>query len=74
MSGAGVRSFDHPRERPAPACARGRTLDGAAVVLSFLRPTLVVAVKTYCDGCREFITGDLEELSRAEVVRRERLG
>ncbi len=29
---------------------------------------LVVAVKPDCDGCREFIRGDLDELSGVDVV------
>ena len=30
--------------------------------------TLVVAVKPQCDGCRDFIDGDLEELDDVDVV------
>jgi hypothetical protein len=31
-------------------------------------PTLVVAVKADCDGCRAFLEGDLTELGDLEVV------
>lgn len=30
--------------------------------------TLIVAVKPRCDGCRDFVSGDLDELSEVEVV------
>jgi hypothetical protein len=30
--------------------------------------TLVVAVKPDCDGCRDFLRGDLKELSNLDVV------
>ncbi len=66
--GAGVHSFDRPRVRRAPVSASGRTLDGAPVQITFERPTLVVSVKASCDGCRDFIVGDLDELSRVAVV------
>ena len=41
---------------------------GRPVHLAVDRPTLVVAVKPDCDGCREFIEGDLEELGGLRVV------
>ncbi|MFI5034790.1 MAG: hypothetical protein ACHQFZ_01115 [Acidimicrobiales bacterium] len=64
----GPGSFDHPRERPAPSRATGRTLGGAPVELAFDRLTLVVAVKASCDGCRDFVHGPLEELAGVRVV------
>jgi hypothetical protein len=63
-----TRSFDHPRERPAPATAWGRALDGTLVRLAFDRPTLVVAVKPSCDSCRDFVFGGIEELDGVAVV------
>jgi predicted nucleotidyltransferase len=32
------------------------------------RMTLVIAVKPDCDGCRDFLRGDLRELSNVDVV------
>jgi hypothetical protein len=47
-----ARSFDRASPRPAPASIDGVTVDGRAVRVEFARPTLVVAVKEECDGCR----------------------
>jgi hypothetical protein len=63
-----ARSFDRPRERPAPREALGHALSGTPVRLNFDAKTLVVAVKASCDGCREFVHGDLEELSDVALV------
>jgi hypothetical protein len=61
-------SFDPPRERPAPRTLRGHTLDGTTRTLQLTRPTLVVAVKPQCDGCRDFLFGDGHEFVDLDVV------
>jgi hypothetical protein len=63
-----VRSFDQPRERPAPAAIVGRNLDGESVTHELDVMTLVVAVKSSCDGCREFVHSPLEELGGVVVL------
>lgn len=65
---AGAHSFDHPRVRAAPSEAEVHTLAGSAVTVRFDRPTLVVAVKPACDGCAEFVVGELAELRGVRVV------
>ena len=57
-----ARSFDRPRERPAPSSLRGHWLEGDETVIELTDVTLVVAIKSHCDGCREFINADLDEL------------
>ena len=54
----GLRSVDAPRERPAPSGFHGHDAHGVDVSMTFVRPTVVVAVKPNCDGCREFISTD----------------
>jgi hypothetical protein len=63
-----VRSFDSPRGRPAPTSISGHTLSGESVTHEMSGLTLVVAVKTSCDGCRDFVHSDLEELSDVTVL------
>jgi hypothetical protein len=63
-----VRSFDAPRERPAPSAIVGRTSEGDVVSIEVRRMTLVVAVKANCDGCRVFLASDLSEFADVEVV------
>lgn len=63
-----VHSFDAPRERPAPDSIRARTLTGEELSVAFVGPTLIVAVKPNCDGCHEFIHGDLHELGSVRVI------
>ncbi len=62
------RSFDRPRERPAPLRTSGHDVSGAAVEIVFDRWTLVVAVKASCDGCRDFIEGSLDRLDNLTVL------
>lgn len=64
----GARSFDRPRERPAPRESLGHTLDGQPIRLRFDSMTLVVAIKASCDGCRDFVHGDLTELAGVPLV------
>jgi hypothetical protein len=58
-----VSSFDAPRVRSAPDTITGTSLDGAGVSKVLIGLTLIVAVKQNCDGCRDFISSDLNELS-----------
>ncbi|MGB8195631.1 MAG: hypothetical protein WCF25_01320 [Acidimicrobiales bacterium] len=57
-----ARSFDRPRERGAPSALRGHWSGGDETVLDLTDLTLVVAVKSNCDGCREFVNADLDGL------------
>lgn len=68
MSDFQARSFDAPRKRPAPREFVGVTPTGEERRIDIHRMALVVAVKPDCDGCREFIHGDLDELSGVDVV------
>lgn len=68
MSDFRAHSFDAPRERSAPRELSGRTLDGDDWRHAIERMTLIVAVKPNCDGCRDFIDGELEELNDVDVV------
>jgi hypothetical protein len=63
-----ARSFDAPRERPAPRVVIGTSPGGEERRIELRRMTLVVAVKPDCDGCRDFLRGDLRELSDVDVV------
>lgn len=62
-----ARSFDRASPRPAPAAIDGTGPDGAAVRVEFVRPTLVVAVKEECDGCRGVVERGVE-LDGVDVV------
>lgn len=57
-----ARSFDRPRERVAPSSLSGHWSDGVEVSVPLTEITLVVAIKSNCDGCRVFINSDLVEL------------
>jgi hypothetical protein len=61
-------SFDAPRERVAPRELAGTTLDGKEWRRVLEGLTLIVAVKPQCDGCRDFLDGDLDELDDVDVV------
>lgn len=63
-----AHSFESFRERPAPTALRGRSLSGEERTVQVSRPTLVVAIKPHCDGCHDFVHGDLRELEGVEVV------
>jgi hypothetical protein len=63
-----ARSFDSPRERSAPNTLTGHWLNGAEATVALSEVTLVVAIKSHCDGCREFINADLSELRVPIVV------
>ena len=51
----GLRTIDSPRRRPAPTTARVRDSAGVEHVLALDARTLIVAVKSNCDGCRPFV-------------------
>jgi hypothetical protein len=63
-----ARSFDRPRDRVAPNTLRGHWSDGIEVTLDLNEVTLVVAIKSDCDGCRDFLHSELEELRLPVVV------
>jgi hypothetical protein len=63
-----VTSFDAPRVRPAPDTVTGTSLDGAPISKTLVGLTLIVAIKQSCDGCRDFILSDLNELSDVPVL------
>jgi hypothetical protein len=43
-------------------------LDGSTLEIAFDEPTVVVAIKESCDGCREFVVGSLDALADVKVV------
>jgi len=47
---------------------RGVSLSGESQTVEFSRLTLVAAVKPHCDGCHDFIFGDLSEFAEVDVV------
>jgi len=63
-----ARSFDSPRERSAPDTLHGHWSTGAAATIPLTEVTLVVAIKSHCDGCQDFINADLSELRVPVVV------
>lgn len=64
----GVRSFDGPRERKAPEIIEGCWLNGAPASVQLTDLTLIVAVKTSCDGCRLFVESQLDELAQFQII------
>ncbi len=68
MSDFRARSFDPPRERAVPLEYVGTTPAGDERRIEIRHTTLVVAVKPDCDGCHEFVHGDLGDLSGLDVV------
>jgi len=63
-----AHSFDNPRPRRAPTSFSGRDADGLEFTRTLAGPTLVVALKTSCDGCREFVAAALEEFDGLDLV------
>ena len=63
-----MTSFAAPRVRPAPDTVTGTSLDGAPISRPLVGLTLVVAIKQSCDGCRDFIFSELNELSNVPVL------
>jgi hypothetical protein len=66
-SDLGPRSFDRPRERPAPTQLTGQWSNGDAAKISLTTLTLLVVIKSNCDGCREFLYSDLAEFVDIDV-------
>lgn len=62
------RSFDASRERHAPNRFIGLSLTGAERTIEVTTPTLVAAIKPNCDGCSDFVHGDLKELDHVDVI------
>jgi len=63
-----ARSFDPPRDRLAITELRGVLLSGEEHIVVLRRLTLIVAVKPHCEGCHEFVFGDLSELNGVDAV------
>jgi hypothetical protein len=63
-----ARSFDAPRERPAPRVLEGRTVDGDERAYALERLTVVAVVKANCDGCWDFVWSDLADVGGVDVV------
>jgi hypothetical protein len=63
-----AHSFDQPRERDAVTQLRGTTQSGEEQLILLRGLTLIAAVKPHCDGCHDFIFGDLHELAALDVV------
>ena len=62
-----ARSFDRTRERAAPDSLTGHWSKGGEETILLSEVTLVVAIKSKCDGCRAFLDADLDEL-RVPVI------
>jgi hypothetical protein len=62
-----VRSFETPRPRSAPTSYFANSRDGHREQRDLHDITLVIAIKTACDGCRAFVESDLEELTQLKV-------
>ncbi len=63
-----VHSFDRPRDRAAPTSLRGHWSNGEDVTIELTELTLVVVIKTRCDGCRDFVRDPGHELDGLTVV------
>jgi hypothetical protein len=63
-----ARSFDSPRERNVSTVLHGVSLRGEERTVVLNQRTLVVAVKPNCDGCHDFVFGELSELQGVDVV------
>jgi hypothetical protein len=61
-------SFDRPRDREAPDSLSGHWSHGDDETIHLTELTLVVAIKSHCDGCREFIDAGLEGFSVPVLV------
>ena len=67
-SDLGPRSFDRPRERPAPSEFSGHWSNGGDAVLTLNKLTLLVVIKANCDGCRDFLLSELTEFADIDVL------
>jgi len=62
-----VRSFETPRPRSAPVSYVAIDREGHREQRDLPSLSLVIAVKTSCDGCRALLESGLEELSQLSV-------
>jgi hypothetical protein len=67
-SDLGPRSFDRPRERPAPTTLTGRWSNGDDATVEVTGLTLLVVIKTNCDGCHDFLFADLAAFAGIDVL------
>jgi hypothetical protein len=67
-SDLGPRSFDRPRERPAPTTLTGHWSNGTDAVVVLNGLTLIVVIKTNCDGCHDFLFADLAAFADIDVL------
>lgn len=63
-----AHSFDRPRDREVPTSLSGHWLSGEPVTINFDVSTLVVAIKSHCDGCHDFVHSSLSEFEGLRVV------
>jgi len=68
MNQPGAHSFDRPRERAAPTSVHGHWSNGDAIDIELDGLTLIVAVKSNCDGCADFVNSPLDELHGVMVL------
>jgi hypothetical protein len=67
-SDLGPRSFDRPRERPAPSRLTGHWSNGGDAKVLLTTLTLLVVIKSNCDGCHDFLYSDLAEFVDIDVL------
>jgi hypothetical protein len=67
-SDLGPRSFDRPRERPAPSQLTGHWSNGGDAAVALTKLTLLVVIKNNCDGCHDFLFSALEEFADLDVL------
>jgi len=67
-SDPGPRTFDAPRERPAPTQLTGHWANGDDANLKLTALSLLVVIKANCDGCRDFLFSDLDEFTGVDVI------
>lgn len=63
-----AHSFDRLRERSAPETLTGRWSSGGDATIALTGLTLLVAVKSNCDGCLAFLNAPLDEFGDLDVV------
>ena len=63
-----MRSFDATRDRRAPRQYRGMTLQGEVIQGDFVSPTLIVAVKEDCLGCRSVMQSPEGAFGDVEIL------
>ncbi len=63
-----ARFFDKARVRDAPDSISGHWSNGTEDTVVLTEVTLVVAIKSHCDGCRDFLNADLDHLHLPVVI------